>query len=92
MEVDVEHVLVNLLANYENVTVRELKIVQDVLESLGVYVDVCKNSLIRASNQNMELFVWDDYGFRRLRLPTQHELERCRVPDRVLTMLLSSTV
>jgi hypothetical protein len=65
--IEAECILANLLHRHKKVTVRDLSRVRAAIEKAvsTVYVDVTKNSLIRAVNRRPEMFVWEDDVFRR---------------------------
>jgi hypothetical protein len=67
--IDAECILANLLQRYEKVTVGDLNRTRATIEKAvtSVYVDVTKNSLIRAINRRPEMFVWEEDVFRRLK-------------------------
>jgi len=65
--IEAECILANLLHKYQQIRIRDLNRARAEIEKAvsSVYVDVTKNSLIRAVNRRPEMFEWEDHVFRR---------------------------
>lgn len=68
--IEAEVILANLFknSNRQTVQIRDLNRLREILEVKfrGIYVDVTKNSLIRAVNRNTDRFGWEENLISRL--------------------------